>query len=92
MRGHPKALYYLFFAELWERFSYYGMRALLVLYVVQRLYADMISAEADALGYGIYAAFGALVYATPVLGGMIADKFLGYRKAIMTGGVMMAIG
>jgi len=92
MRGHPKALYYLFFAELWERFSYYGMRALLVLYVVQRLYADMNSAEADALGYGIYAAFGALVYATPVLGGMIADKFLGYRKAIVTGGIMMAIG
>lgn len=91
-KGHPKALYYLFFAELWERFSYYGMRALLVLYVVERLYTDMVSNEADELAYGIYAAFGALVYATPVLGGMIADKFLGYRKSIMTGGVMMTIG
>lgn len=91
-KGHPKALYYLFFAELWERFSYYGMRALLVLYIVQKLYADTIREEADVIAYGIYAAFGALVYATPVLGGMIADKFLGYRKSIMTGGVMMAIG
>lgn len=90
--GHPKALYYLFFAELWERFSYYGMRALLVLYVVQKLYADLAQDVADTRAYGIYAAFGALVYATPVLGGMIADKYLGYRKSIMTGGVMMAFG
>ena len=91
-QGHPKALYYLFFAELWERFSYYGMRALLVLYIVQRLFADMVRADADTIAYGIYAAFGALVYATPVLGGMIADKFIGYRKSIMTGGILMAIG
>lgn len=90
--GHPKALYYLFFAELWERFSYYGMRALLVLYVVQKLYADMASEAADTRGYAIYAAFGALVYATPVIGGMIADKFLGYRKSIISGGIMMVIG
>jgi POT family proton-dependent oligopeptide transporter len=91
-KGHPKALYYLFFAELWERFSYYGMRALLVLYIVQKLYADMARDAADVRAYGIYAAFGALVYATPVLGGMIADKFLGYRRSILTGGIMMAIG
>jgi proton-dependent oligopeptide transporter, POT family len=91
-KGHPKALYYLFFAELWERFAYYGMRALLVLYIVQELYSDMARGDADTRAYAIYAAFGALVYATPVLGGMIADKFLGYRKSIITGGIMMAIG
>ncbi len=91
-KGHPKALYYLFFAELWERFSYYGMRALLVLYVVQKLYADWERGAADTRGIAIYAAFGALVYATPVIGGMIADKFLGYRKSIMIGGIMMAMG
>ncbi len=91
-QGHPKALYYLFFAELWERFSYYGMRALLVLYVVKELYVSMGENAADVRGIEIYAAFGALVYATPVIGGMIADRFLGYRKAIVTGGIMMAIG
>lgn len=91
-KGHPKALYYLFFAELWERFSYYGMRALLVLYIVDQLYGNMVRETADTRAYGIYAAFGALVYATPVIGGMIADKYLGYRKSIMSGGVMMAIG
>jgi len=91
-QGHPKALYYLFFAELWERFSYYGMRALLVLYIVQKFYSDLARNEADEIAYSIYAAFGALVYATPVVGGMIADKFLGYRKSIITGGIMMAIG
>lgn len=91
-KGHPKALYYLFFAELWERFSYYGMRALLVLYIVQKLYADMARDVADTRAYAIYAAFGALVYATPVLGGMIADRYLGYRKSIISGGIMMSIG
>lgn len=91
-KGHPKALYYLFFVELWERFSYYGMRALLVLYIVQKLYSDLARDVADVRAYGIYAAFGALVYVTPVIGGMIADKFLGYRRSIFTGGVMMAIG
>jgi proton-dependent oligopeptide transporter, POT family len=90
--GHPKALYFLFFAELWERFSFYGMRALLVLYIVQKFYSDFVQAEADSIAYSIYAAFGALVYATPVIGGMVADKFLGYRKSIITGGIMMAIG
>jgi proton-dependent oligopeptide transporter, POT family len=90
-KGHPKALYYLFFTELWERFAYYGMRALLVLYIVRELYVDM-GAGAEPRGFEIYAAFGALVYATPVIGGMIADKYLGYRKAILNGGIMMAIG
>lgn len=91
-KGHPKALYYLFFTELWERFSYYGMRALLTLYIIKELYVELGSGEADTRGFAIYAAFGALVYATPVLGGMVADRFLGYRRAIILGSVMMAIG
>ena len=91
-KGHPKALYYLFFTELWERFSYYGMRALLALYIVQKLYANLAREAADTRAFAIYAAFGALVYATPVLGGMIADRYLGYRKSILSGGILMAIG
>ncbi len=86
MWGHPKGLFYLFFAELWERFSFYGMRALLVLYMVQELLYS------DTIAFGIYAAYGALVYATPVIGGMVADKLLGYRRAIMLGSVLMALG
>ena len=88
--GHPKGLFYLFFAEMWERFSFYGMRALLVLYIIKDY---MVSVENnEEIAYGIYAAYGALVYATPLLGGFIADKFIGYRKAIMLGGILMAIG
>jgi proton-dependent oligopeptide transporter, POT family len=89
---HPRALYYLFFVELWERFSYYGMRAILTLYLVLHLYKGLARAEADGVAYGIYYAFAALVYATPVLGGMLADRFLGYRNAIQAGGVLMAVG
>jgi POT family proton-dependent oligopeptide transporter len=85
-RTHPKALFYLFFVELWERFSYYGMRALLILYLTKAF------AFSDDKAYGIYGAYGALVYATPVIGGLIADKLLGLRKAIMLGAVLMAIG
>lgn len=84
--GHPKGLFYLFFAELWERFSFYGMRALLVLYMTRQLMYD------DDMSYGIYAAYMSLVYITPTFGGLIADKILGYRKAIVLGGVLMAFG
>ena len=88
--GHPKGLFYLFFAEMWERFSFYGMRALLVLYIIKDY---MVSVENnEEIAYGIYAAYGALVYATPLLGGFIADRFIGYRKAIMLGGILMAAG
>ena len=83
---HPKALFMLFFAEFWERFSYYGMRALLVLYMVKQL------AYADQTAYGVYAAYGAMVYATPILGGLIANKLFGYRRAILVGGILMAAG
>ncbi len=84
--GHPKGLLYLFFAELWERFSFYGMRALLILYMTKHLlYSDHMS-------FGVYAAYGSLVYATPLIGGMLADRIIGYRKAIMLGGILMAVG
>ena len=85
-KTHPKALFLLFFAEFWERFSYYGMRALLILYMTSALdYSD------DA-AFGIYAAYGALVYATPIIGGLVSEKLLGYRKAIFWGGTLMALG
>lgn len=90
MFGHPQGLYYLFFAELWERFSFYGMRALLVLYMVNDLFANQ--ANRDDIAFGIYAAYGALVYATPVIGGLIADRLLGFRRAVMLGAVLMALG
>jgi POT family proton-dependent oligopeptide transporter len=85
-KTHPRALGMLFFAEMWERFSFYGMRALLVLYMTKKL------AYGDTEAYEIYAAYGALVYATPVLGGLLADKLLGYRRAIMWGAVLMSAG
>lgn len=84
--GHPKGLFYLFFAELWERFSFYGMRALLVLYMTKHLLYD------DDMSFGIFAAYMSLVYVTPMIGGILADKLLGFRKAIILGGVLMAIG
>jgi len=84
--GHPKGLFYLFFAELWERFSFYGMRALLVLYMTKHLLYD------DDMSFGIFAAYMSLVYVTPMIGGILADKLLGFRKAILLGGVLMALG
>jgi len=88
---HPKALFTLFFAELWERFSFYGMRALLMLYMTKVLFENMEDG-ADARAFGIYGAYGALVYAMPVVGGLIADKLYGFRKSIILGGVLMALG
>ena len=93
MLGHPKGLFYLFFAELWERFSYYGMRALLTLYMVNEFFMYITDeAYREEMSFGIFAAYGSLVYATPVLGGMIADKFIGFKKSIMLGGILMALG
>ncbi|MES2629308.1 MAG: peptide MFS transporter [Bacteroidota bacterium] len=85
-QGHPKGLYTLFFTEMWERFSYYGMRALLVLYLVNKIGFE----RSDALE--IYGIFTGLVYLTPLLGGFLADKVLGHRKAIFIGGILMALG
>ena len=84
--SHPKGLYMLFFAEMWERFSYYGMRALLVFYMTKHF----LFSDKDAML--IYGSYTSLVYATPVFGGLIADRLLGYRKAVILGGVLMALG
>ncbi|WP_375289245.1 peptide MFS transporter [Qipengyuania sp.] len=84
--GHPKGLFVLFFAEMWERFSYYGMRALLILYLTKHwLFSD---GEAGV----IYGAYTALVYITPVLGGYLADKYIGQRKAVLYGAVLLTFG
>ncbi len=84
--GHPKGLGILFFAEMWERFSYYGMRALLIFYLTKHwLFSD---AESGV----IYGAYTALVYITPVLGGYLADRYLGQRKAVVFGAVLLTFG
>ncbi|MGI8932157.1 MAG: peptide MFS transporter [Sphingomicrobium sp.] len=84
--GQPKGLYMLFFAEMWERFSYYGMRALLIFYLTQHWLFN------DSKSNLIYGAYTSLVYITPVLGGYLADRYLGQRKAVFFGGVLLAIG
>lgn len=86
VKSHPPGLYVLFFTEAWERFSYYGMRALLTLYLVNHLKYS----RADALE--VYAIYTGLVYLTPLLGGYLADRVLGARKAIFIGGIVMALG
>ena len=84
--GHPKGLYMLFFAEMWERFSFYGMRGLLILYLTSHwLFAD----DKSNLIYGAYLS---LVYITPLLGGYLADRWLGQRKAVLFGGILLMIG
>lgn len=90
MFGHPKGLFYLFFAELWERFSFYGMRALLTLYMVQEIFKAIV--ERDTATAVVYASYGSLVYASTVIGGQISDKILGMRASIFLGGVLMALG
>jgi POT family proton-dependent oligopeptide transporter len=89
---HPKALFVLFFAEMWERFSYYGMRALLTLYMVKELFDYLDQGQADKEALGIYGSYTAMVYLFPVIGGIIADKILGFRKAILFGGILMMAG
>ena len=84
--GHPKGLFILFFAEMWERFSYYGMRALLVLYLTKHF---LMSDSESGMVYGAYTS---LVYITPVIGGYLADHYLGPRKAVLFGGILIATG
>ncbi|MBI5762788.1 MAG: peptide MFS transporter [Planctomycetes bacterium] len=84
--GHPVGLFVLFFAELWERFNFYGMRALLIFYLTK---SYLFNKEFSSLSYG---AFNGLLYATPLLGGLLADRVLGYRRAIVLGGILMALG
>ena len=86
LRSHPRGLVILFFAEMWERFSYYGMRALLIFYLTEHfLFSDDFS-------QGQYAAYTTLVYLTPLLGGVLADRWLGTRKAIAFGALLLVAG
>lgn len=85
-KGHPKGLYLLFTTEMWERFSYYGMRAIFTLFLIEALMFDKKTAS------GIYGSYTSLVYLTPIIGGYFADNLWGNRKSIFVGGIMMAIG
>ena len=92
-QGHPPELFILFFTEMWERFSYYGMRALLVLFLVSSVLGDNPGwgwERADALT--LYAWYTGLVYVTPIIGGWIADKFIGFRNAVILGALIMTLG
>ena len=77
--GHPKGLYVLFMAEMWERFCYYGMRGLLTLYLIKVLFYQ------EGESFLIYGAYTALVYLAPVIAGKVADSIIGYRKAVIFG-------
>ncbi|MCW8878522.1 MAG: oligopeptide:H+ symporter [Kangiellaceae bacterium] len=84
--GHPKGLIVCFFTEMWERFSFYGMKALLFLYLIKyHLFTD-------EHGYNLLGAYGALVYAIPVIGGIIADRYLGMRKSVIFGAILLVLG
>ena len=109
--GHPRGLAYLFATEMWERFSYYGMRALLVLYMLKHLFAPQRASEVlglapfqhalefvfgplapQPLASQIYGFYTGLVYLTPILGGLLADRVLGQRRTVIVGAMLMAIG
>ena len=84
--GHPKGVYVCFFTEMWERFSFYGMKALLLLFLLQH------HKFGDKSGLDLLGAYGGLVYCVPVFGGMLADRFLGMRKAVIFGGLLLVLG
>ena len=83
---HPKGLYVLFATEMWERFNYYGMRAILVLFMTKALLFDKVLAS------NLYGSYTSLIFLTPLIGGFMADKYWGNKKSILTGGLLMAIG
>jgi len=86
MRNHPRGLMVLFFAEMWERFSYYGMRSILIFYLTQHLLFDDATANAQ------YGSYTSLVYLLPLLGGILADRYLGTRKAVAFGALLLVAG
>ena len=89
--GHPAGLFVLFFTEMWERFSYYGMRALLVLFLTTAIMNGGWGwSNENALA--LYGTYTSMVYLTPILGGFIADRYIGYRWAVVIGAIIMAIG
>ena len=84
--GHPKGLYVCFATELWERFSFYGMKYLLLLYLTKyHLFTD-------EMGLDVLGSYAGLVYALPLIGGMIADRYLGMRKSVLFGGILLSLG
>lgn len=85
-KSHPKGLYVLFATEMWERFNYYGMRAVLVLFMTKALLFD------KAFASNLYGSYTSLVYLTPLIGGFIADKYWGNQRSIIAGGLVMALG
>ena len=85
-KGHPKGLYILFATEMWERFNFYGMRAMLVLFMTKALLFD------QAFASNLYGSYLSLIYLTPLLGGFMADRYWGNRRSIIAGGIVMAIG
>lgn len=85
-KGHPKGLYILFATEMWERFNYYGMRAVLVLFMTKALLFD------KAFASNLYGSYTSLVYLTPLIGGFVADRYWGSQRSIIAGGLVMAIG
>jgi POT family proton-dependent oligopeptide transporter len=90
-KKHPKALYMLFAVEMWERFSYYGMRGILILYLTKSIIEGGLGIAAENASY-IYGIFAGILYATPMLGGYLADNYLGKRNAVMIGGFLMMLG
>jgi POT family proton-dependent oligopeptide transporter len=85
-KGHPKGLWILFSTEMWERFNYYGMRAILILFMTKALMFD------KAFASSLYGGYTSLVYLTPLIGGYIADRYWGNQRSIIAGGIVMAIG
>src|SRR5665213_2592167 len=86
LRDHPRGLFILFFAEMWERFSYYGMRGLLVFYLTQQFLFD------DKFANGTFGSYATLVYLLPLVGGVLADRYLGARKAVAFGALLLVAG
>ena len=85
-KSHPRGLLVVFFAEMWERFSFYGMRALLIFYLTQHFLFD------DETAQGFYGSYTSLVYLTPLIGGILADRYLGTRKAVAFGALLLVAG
>lgn len=90
-KGHPPGLYLLFFTEMWERFSYYGMRGLLILYLTKAAVVGGLGI-AETTGNHIYGFFTGFVYFTPIIGGWLAERYIGQRRSIFIGGMLMALG
>jgi POT family proton-dependent oligopeptide transporter len=84
--GHPRGLVILFLTEMWERFSYYGMRSMLIFYLTQHFLFS------DTPAYGIYSAYISMIYISPIIGGFVADRWLGFRRAVLIGGILIACG